>query len=102
MKKSELQEIVREAIAQAASQANSGEKVSTDAQTADLTVDKSPAVSRALSRINTSAEFEDLFVKFIGNLGIKSSTDPDKTKIAVSKGTVIAAVNRALEELDWK
>jgi hypothetical protein len=109
MKKSELEELIREAIAQAvppttkaAPTGNGNEKVTIDASTADDIIDKSPAVSRALKRINTGTEFKDLFVKLMGDLGIRSTDNPDKTKVAVPKGTLIAAITKALGELHWK
>jgi hypothetical protein len=93
MKKLQLLQIIREAIAPpAAGDAKHLEKART----------ASTAISTANSRINNAAELQQAFKGWITSLGIQSGAGTEKGKAKVPYTAVKAAVDRALREIDWK
>lgn len=96
MKKSELREIVREVLA------GNTNKVSSDVSYVSKVMNTTPSVQLALKKINNPIEFKQEFEDFVGRLGIKKPSDPDKTKTSYSKSQLVSAINTAFTELDWK
>ncbi len=95
MKKSELVKIIKEAVA-------AQTKIPGDVVAGERSMDSSSTVSRALLRYDNAQDFYTGFREWIQNLGISSPNTKVQGKKPLPKGTIIAAVTKALTDLDWK
>ena len=93
MKKSQLLQIIREAIAP---------PTPGDVKQLEKTRTASTAITNANKRINNPAELQQAFKGWITTLGIQSGAGTEQGKAKVPYAAVKTAVDRALRELDWK
>ncbi len=93
MKKSELKKLIIEAMAQPATG---------DVKQLEKSRSASSTITNANKRINNVAELQQAFTGWISSLGIQSSAGTEKGKVKVPYSTVVAAITKALKELNWK
>ena len=95
MKKSELRKLIKEAVA-------AQPKISGDVIAAEKSIDNNPTTSKALLKYDAAVEIYQGFTEWIQNLGITPPGTKVQGKKLMTKATIVAAVNKALADLNWK